>query len=126
GVRPARQRRPGRWSLPRRRVGPSRWWPSHGRDQRPDRRRPRHRSAHVTLVGRTALVRAAAVATVAGRLARGFATRPPLARATGPRVPVSVVVPARDEADRIGPLLAALRDAPGVAAVIVVDDRSTD
>ena len=41
-------------------------------------------------------------------------------------MPVSVVVPARDEADRIGPLLAALRDAPGVVAVIVVDDRSTD
>jgi dolichol-phosphate mannosyltransferase len=41
---------------------------------------------------------------------------------------VSVVVPARDEAKRIGPLLAALLgDTPGAAhEVIVVDDRSTD
>ena len=39
---------------------------------------------------------------------------------------ISVVVPARDEARRIGPLLAALRGAPGVGEVIVVDDQSSD
>ena len=74
----------------------------------------------------SSLVRAAAVATVAGRLARGLAARPPLARADAAPGPITVVVPARDEATRIGPLLAALRSAPGVDSVIVVDDRSTD
>jgi dolichol-phosphate mannosyltransferase len=39
---------------------------------------------------------------------------------------ISVVVPARNEESRIGPLLDALRDAPGVAEVLVVDDCSTD
>ncbi len=39
---------------------------------------------------------------------------------------ISVVVPARDEAERIGPLLAAVIGAPGVAEVIVVDDQSSD
>ena len=39
---------------------------------------------------------------------------------------ITVVVPARDEAARIGPLLAAVVGAPGVAEVIVVDDESTD
>jgi dolichol-phosphate mannosyltransferase len=42
------------------------------------------------------------------------------------RMSISVVVPARDEAARIGPLLAALVDAPGVDEVIVIDDESTD
>jgi dolichol-phosphate mannosyltransferase len=41
-------------------------------------------------------------------------------------VSISVVVPARDEAARIGPLLTALVDAPGIGEVIVVDDESTD
>jgi dolichol-phosphate mannosyltransferase len=40
--------------------------------------------------------------------------------------PLTVVVPARDEAQRIGPLLDAVVGAPGVAEVVVVDDRSTD
>ena len=74
----------------------------------------------------TVIVRAAAVATVAGRLARGLTARAPLARSAGPLVPVTVVVPARDEANRIGPLLTALSGARGVESVIVVDDRSTD
>ncbi len=39
---------------------------------------------------------------------------------------ISVVVPARDEAERLGPLLDALRHAPGVTEVVVVDDQSTD
>jgi dolichol-phosphate mannosyltransferase len=37
-----------------------------------------------------------------------------------------VVVPARDEEARIGPLLAALADDPQVGEVIVVDDQSSD
>ncbi len=40
-----------------------------------------------------------------------------------PGVRVSVVVPARDEAERIGPCLAGIRDA---FEVLVVDDRSSD
>lgn len=75
------------------------------------------------------------------RLARAARVRPPLrAAATEPgrttsaaadalddhRPSISVVVPARDEAARIGPLLAALCDAPGVSEVLVVDDESTD
>ena len=36
------------------------------------------------------------------------------------------MVPARDEAGRIGPLLARTVGAPGVAEVIVVDDGSSD
>ncbi len=39
---------------------------------------------------------------------------------------ITVVIPARDEADRIGPVLAAMVGAPGVAEVIVVDDNSAD
>lgn len=39
---------------------------------------------------------------------------------------ITVVVPARDEVARLGPLLAALQTAPGVDEVIVVDDESTD
>ena len=42
------------------------------------------------------------------------------------RPTISVVIPARDEADRIEPLLAALGRAPGVDELIVVDDESTD
>jgi dolichol-phosphate mannosyltransferase len=43
-----------------------------------------------------------------------------------PMQSISVVVPARDEAARIGPLLEAIVGAPGVAEVIVVDDQSSD
>lgn len=39
---------------------------------------------------------------------------------------ISVVIPARDEAQRIGPLLDAIVGAPGVAEAIVVDDQSSD
>lgn len=62
-----------------------------------------------------------------GRLARAARRPPPLA--IDPSVdpgPISVVIPARDEAERIGPLLAAVVGAPGVSEVIVVDDESTD
>jgi dolichol-phosphate mannosyltransferase len=39
---------------------------------------------------------------------------------------VSIVIPARDEADRIGPLLAALADGSQADEVLVVDDESSD
>jgi dolichol-phosphate mannosyltransferase len=70
-------------------------------------------------------LQAAAAAVVLARLARGRDRLAPLTAST-PARPVSVVVPARDEAERIGPCLTALREDPGVAEVIVVDDRSSD
>nr|WP_282600282.1 glycosyltransferase family 2 protein [Patulibacter sp. SYSU D01012] len=70
-------------------------------------------------------------------MARGRRRRPPLQAPTGPAVraaastaarrsapTVSVVIPARDEADRLGPCLDGLRGMD--AEVLVVDDRSTD
>ncbi|MEO1057401.1 MAG: glycosyltransferase [Actinomycetota bacterium] len=74
-------------------------------------------------------VRAAAGAVALSRLAGAARAAPPIERATVPteQAPsVSVVIPARDEAGRIGPLLAAIVGAPGVAEVLVVDDESTD
>jgi len=68
---------------------------------------------------------AAAAGVVLTRLARGRDRLAPLV-AGAPRRSVSVVVPARDEARRIGPCLEALRADPGVGEVIVVDDRSGD
>lgn len=74
------------------------------------------------------LVRVAAAAVAVARISRG-------ARRSVPVVPrptdlnartVSVVVPARDEATRIGPLLTALSTDPQVGEVVVVDDRSSD
>ncbi len=40
--------------------------------------------------------------------------------------PVAAVLPAKDEADRIGATIAAVRTIPGVDLVVVVDDGSTD
>lgn len=72
-------------------------------------------------------LRALALGVVSVRLALGVVARPPLCRSSAASGPgVSVVVPARDEAARIGPLLAALRGAPDVVAVVVVDDGSSD
>ena len=66
-----------------------------------------------------------AAAVLAARFARGRRRRAPLAAgAPPPDGTVSIVVPARDEAARLGPCLAGL---DGVdAQVLVVDDRSTD
>jgi len=62
---------------------------------------------------------------VAARLARGRTRHPPLAaRRTTRRV--SVVIPARDEAERLGPCLAGLAGDPDVLEVLVVDDGSSD
>jgi len=70
-------------------------------------------------------VRGALVALAASRLARAAVAEPPLRPAAGaPPRPTTVVVPARDEAARIGPCLRALV-ADG-ADVLVVDDGSTD
>jgi dolichol-phosphate mannosyltransferase len=83
------------------------------------------------------LIRAGLATVALVRLVRAARRRPPLSvddaaaadglAGVGVETPtISVVVPARDEADRIGPLLAVLRDAPGVSEVIVVDDQSSD
>lgn len=73
--------------------------------------------------------RAAVAATVLARLARAV-HRAPLVRVPDggdDAMPsISVVVPARDEAARIGPLLSAVVGAPGVTEVLVVDDCSSD
>ena len=62
------------------------------------------------------------------RLARGRVRRAPLGPwAPAPEGSISVVIPARDEVDRIGPCLAGLRGDPDVGELIVVvdeDDRS--
>lgn len=71
--------------------------------------------------------RAATALVVGRRLVRAARPNPPLeAIATDPPLRISVVVPARDEAHRIAPLLDAVCGAPGVHEVIVVDDESTD
>src|SRR3954454_10482163 len=79
-------------------------------------------------VGRAlSYAQAAAGALVVARLARGRSRRPPaVAGAPAPGATISVVVPARDEADRIGPCLDGLLADPDVGEVIVVDDGSTD
>ncbi|MEL6893764.1 MAG: glycosyltransferase, partial [Actinomycetota bacterium] len=78
--------------------------------------------------------RLGAAALIVRRLAGAARTAEPV-RAGPTSVPttdanstpiVSVVVPARDEAERIGPLLDSIVGAPGVAEVIVVDDESSD
>jgi dolichol-phosphate mannosyltransferase len=70
---------------------------------------------------------ALAAAVVLARLARGARRRPPLsADVPAPGAAVSVVVPARDEEDRIRPCLEALLEDPDAAEVLVVDDGSTD
>jgi len=72
----------------------------------------------------TARLSAVAVALV--RLARASAVAAPVRPTLTPMQSISVVVPARDEERRIGPLLDAIVGAPGVAEVIVVDDQSVD
>lgn len=86
-------------------------------------RPPRSPLGWFVLVARLAAGGAALV-----RIARAASARPPLGVDTdAPAVAdVTVVIPARNEAARIGPCLAALFGAPRVAEVIVVDDESTD
>jgi dolichol-phosphate mannosyltransferase len=67
-----------------------------------------------------------AAAVVVARLARGRRRLPPLRPRADAGVTISVVIPARDEAARIGPCLRAVLAAPAVTEVIVVDDGSRD
>ena len=86
-------------------------------------RRPRSPAAWCGLAIRWGLA-----ALAVSRLARAARRRPPLVveDATVPTTTISVVIPARDEAGRLGPLLGALRRDPTVTEVIVVDDESSD
>ena len=72
------------------------------------------------------LLQGLAALALAARLSRGRDRRPPLAEGA-PSIDdtVSVVVPARDEEQRIAGCLVPLRDEP-VHEVIVVDDESSD
>ncbi|MGA5757863.1 glycosyltransferase [Nonomuraea bangladeshensis] len=89
--------------------------------------------------GLVAVAQVVAAGVVVARLARGRRRLPALAAdaaataaGRGTATPISgeqgisVVVPARNEADRIGPCLRAVLADPDVKEVIVVDDRSTD
>ena len=71
-------------------------------------------------------LRVGAGAVAIARLARAGRTAPPVRPTVIPRTSMSVVIPARDEADRIGPLLDAVVGASCVDEVIVVDDGSSD
>lgn len=83
---------------------------------------PVPRPAHALLA-----VRLLVAAGLVRRLARGARRPAPLAPVHGPVAgTVSVVVPARDEAGRIGPLLAAVAADTQVDEVVVVDDQSSD
>lgn len=75
-----------------------------------------------------ALVQGAATAVVLARLARGRSRRTPLRLGGSPPrdATISVVIPARDEAERLGPCLDGLREDPDVHELIVVDDCSSD
>jgi dolichol-phosphate mannosyltransferase len=70
--------------------------------------------------------RLAAGAVAVARLAKAASVAAPVRPTRTPMQSISVVVPARDEEHRIGPLLDAVVGAPGVAEVIVVDDQSSD
>nr|BFE29711.1 glycosyltransferase family 2 protein [Actinomadura rugatobispora] len=76
------------------------------------------------------VLQAAAAVAVAARLARGRGRPAPLARPAPPVAPpdqrISVVIPARNEEDRIAGCLVPLLKDPAVGEVIVVNDESRD
>ena len=72
------------------------------------------------------VARIAAAATAISRIAKAASVAPPVRPTLTPMQTITLVVPARDEAERIGPLLSAVVGAPGVSEVIVVDDQSSD
>jgi dolichol-phosphate mannosyltransferase len=73
------------------------------------------------------LARLAAGAFAIANVARGARrVRPLAAEDVDAGASIEVIVPARDEAGRIGPLLDRIVGAPGVGAVLVVDDESSD
>jgi dolichol-phosphate mannosyltransferase len=71
-------------------------------------------------------MRVAAGAVAVSRVAKAATADVPVRPTITPVQTITVVIPARNEAGRIGPLLAAIVGAPGVAEVIVVDDQSSD
>ncbi len=75
-----------------------------------------------------AALQVVAGAVVITRLSRGRERGAPLQIGEpAPAGSISIVIPARDEAERIGPLLEALsRTGPAVREILVVDDRSSD
>ncbi|MEL6615249.1 MAG: glycosyltransferase [Bacteroidota bacterium] len=86
-------------------------------------------SVLILLIALAFVVQAAAWAWLASGIRRVRADQPDLdaPEASGAAVPISVVVAARDEAERIGALLDALAaQTHGAFEVVVVDDRSTD
>ena len=82
----------------------------------------------MTILWLLAALQVVAGAVVITRLSRGRERGAPLQRgAPAPAASISIVIPARDEAERIGPLLEALsRTGPAVREILVVDDRSSD
>ena len=72
------------------------------------------------------VLRGAAGAVAISRLARAATVAAPVRPTLTPAATISVVIPARDEATRIRPLLDAVVDALGVSEVLVVDDQSSD
>jgi dolichol-phosphate mannosyltransferase len=76
------------------------------------------------------VMRMALAGVALARIARAARRVPPVrvtsASSAGAFGRISVVIPARDEAERIGPVLQAMVGAPGVDEVLVVDDQSTD
>ena len=82
------------------------------------------------LAGRPAGGRSAGGRSAGGRSA-GDRSGGPLGASEPVSVPgragsVSVVIPARDEVDRLGPCLDALRHVLGIDEIVVVDDQSSD
>ncbi len=71
-------------------------------------------------------LRLTAGAVAVTRLAQAAAVAAPVRPTLTPLQSITVVIPARDEASRIGPLLDAIVGAPRVNEVIVVDDQSSD
>jgi dolichol-phosphate mannosyltransferase len=82
----------------------------------------------MTLGRAVGAAQAGAATLVAARLGRGRRRREPLdaGRARAPGATISAVVPARDEAGRLGPCLRGLLADPDLLEVVVVDDCSSD
>jgi len=72
------------------------------------------------------VARALATAAVIRNVARAARRSPRVTPAGGAAVGLCVVIPARDEATRLAPLLDSLAGAPGIDEVVVVDDESVD
>lgn len=90
----------------------------------------RHALRRVRLPGALTVIRLLSAAVAFARIARGAHREPPLIAATpnqaGGSQSFSVIIPARDEQDRLGPCLAAIAADPAATDVVVVDDGSTD